>query len=126
MNEEEALEVMRLNPAVLQCGPSLEVLGKDEIKSIAMFRSMGNTILPAPVRTAATAVFIGSILFAVLSANSDDAQVAALATTIRPVLGVGLASVLAFVLYGSANAQRSVKDAVTKQNNRRERMVWDK
>ena len=71
-------------------------------------------------------MFIGSILFAVLSANSDDAQVAALATTIRPVLGVGLASVLAFVLYGSANAQRSVKDAVTKQNNRRERMVWDK
>ena len=119
MEEEEALEVMRLNPAVLQCGPSLEVLGKDEIKSIAMFRSMGNTVLPAPVRTGALALFIASILFSVASAQTDDAQVAALAATVRPVLGAGLASVLAFVLYGSANAQRSVKDAVAKQNARR-------
>lgn len=91
-----------------------------------MFRNMGNTVLPAPVRTAATALFVASILFAVVSAQSTDPQVVELASAIKPVLGGGLASVLLFVLYGSANAQRSVKDAVAKQNARRGRAVWDK
>lgn len=126
MDEEEALEVMRLNPGVLQCGPSLEVLGAGEIKSIAMFRSMGNTILPAPVRVGATGVLVASILFAVFSAQSSDPAVQEAAAAVKPILGVGLASLLAFVLYGSANAQRSVKDAVAKQDARRGRTVWDK
>ena len=126
MDEQEALEVMRLNPAVLQCGPSLEVLGAGEIRSIAMFRSMGNKVLPPPVRTAAVGILIASIAVAVVGSQSDDPHAAQLATTIKPILGGGLASVLAFVLYGSANAQRSVRDAVAKQDARRERAVWDK
>lgn len=126
MDEEEALEVMKLNPAVLQCGPSLEVLGSSEVKSIAMFRNMGNTVLPAPVRTGATAVFIFCILLAIVSAQADNPEALALVSLIKPVLGGGLASVLLFVLYGSANAQRSVKDAEAKQLARRGRAVWDK
>ena len=35
MGSDEALEVMLENPAVLQCGPSLEALGADEIRAFA-------------------------------------------------------------------------------------------
>jgi len=44
MDPEEALEVMVLNPAVLQCGPSLDTLGPDEIKGFANIRSISNKI----------------------------------------------------------------------------------
>ena len=42
MGKEEAVEVMCLNPAVLQCGPSLDTLGPDEIKGFANLRSFFN------------------------------------------------------------------------------------
>jgi len=32
LGKEDALDVMLKNPAVLQCGPSLDTLGPDEIK----------------------------------------------------------------------------------------------
>ena len=44
MGKEEALEVMLLNPAVLQCGPSLDTLGPDEIKGFANIRALGKKI----------------------------------------------------------------------------------
>ena len=47
MSEAEALDVMEPNPGVLQCGPSLDMLGADEIRSIARARSMGNSMVPA-------------------------------------------------------------------------------
>jgi hypothetical protein len=44
MGKEEALEVMLLTPAVLQCGPSLDTLGPDEIKGFARIRALGNKV----------------------------------------------------------------------------------
>ena len=44
MDKEEALQVMQLNPAVLQCGPSLDTLGPDEIKGFANIRAIGKKI----------------------------------------------------------------------------------
>jgi len=112
MSEAEAQEVMRLNPAVLQCGPSLDVLGANEIKSIAQFRNLGNTLIPPEVRTAVVAFFIGAIALNLSAAQfNDDGPLLAAATALKPVLGAGLASVFLFVIYGAANANRSVKDA---------------
>ena len=50
MSEEEALEVMLLNPAVLQCGPSLDLLGASEIRNFARLRSAGNALVPPQAR----------------------------------------------------------------------------
>ena len=37
------------NPAVLQCGPSLDTLGPDEIKGFANIRNLGNNLFPQEV-----------------------------------------------------------------------------
>ena len=39
--KEEALDVILKNPAVLQCGPSLDTLGPDEIKGFAVTLMIG-------------------------------------------------------------------------------------
>jgi len=70
MSEDEALEVMGGNPAVLQCGPSLESLGASEIKSFAKLRSLGGSIPPA-VQGALLVGFLGAILFPVLVAQNE-------------------------------------------------------
>ena len=59
------LEVMGGNPAVLQCGPSLESLGASEIKSFAKLRSLGGGI-PQGAQSALLVGFLGAILFPVL------------------------------------------------------------
>ena len=41
MSKEEALDVIRKNPAVLQCGPSLEDVSPAEVKAIARIPSKG-------------------------------------------------------------------------------------
>jgi len=46
MSEAEALEVMLANPAVLQCGPSLEALGPSEIQAFARLRALGSRCAP--------------------------------------------------------------------------------
>jgi len=70
MSADEALEVMGGNPAVLQCGPSLESLGASEIKSFAKLRSLGGSI-PSAVQGALLVGFLGAILFPVLVAQND-------------------------------------------------------
>jgi len=109
MSEEEALEVMRLNPSVLTCGPSLDVLGAAEIKAFARLRSLGNTLVPPKARPAAVTAFIGSIILAAVTANGADET--ALLAGLRPLLGAGFASLFVFVFYGVVNSGRSVRDA---------------
>ena len=63
MDKEEAIEVMCLNPAVLQCGPSLELSGASEIKALARLRALGNQLLPSKeARVAALGVASSSCL----------------------------------------------------------------
>mmetsp|Transcript_25069 Transcript_25069/g.83373 ORF Transcript_25069/g.83373 Transcript_25069/m.83373 type:complete len:155 (+) Transcript_25069:1178-1642(+) len=112
MSEAEALEVMRLNPAVLQCGPSLEVLGAAEIKAVATARSLGTRLLPPSLRVPALALVLAALGY-VLS-QSQNADAAAAVDALKPLLGAGLASIFAFVLYGAANAGRSAKRAEEK------------
>uniref|UniRef100_A0A7S0J9H9 Uncharacterized protein n=1 Tax=Calcidiscus leptoporus TaxID=127549 RepID=A0A7S0J9H9_9EUKA len=107
MSQAEALEVMRLNPAVLQCGPSLGVLGATEIMAIARLRSLGNTLIPPQLRSLAVGVLFFCLALVVTASRAEDPEVLALVTVLRPLLGLGLASIFLFVVYGAANAGRS-------------------
>jgi hypothetical protein len=109
MSEEEALDVMRLNPAVLQCGPSLDVLGASEIKAIAQFRSLGNTLFPPAVRTPILGALVATILLLVIAQRpgADPALLEAV-DGLRPFVGAGVASIFAFVLYGVSTTSRKV------------------
>ena len=49
LGEEEALEVMCKNPAVLTCGDSLATTDASEIRNIAAFRSVVDAIPPSAI-----------------------------------------------------------------------------
>ena len=75
-----------MNPAVLQCGPSLDTLGPDEIKGFAQIRSLGNRI-PESVRRVAIAALILFTLFPVLASNDPTLKDSALLSVTRPLVG---------------------------------------
>jgi len=70
MGKEEALEVMLKNPAVLQCGPSLDTLGPDEIKGFANLRSLGNKI-PDSLRSVALIALLAFVVFPIFASNNE-------------------------------------------------------
>ena len=57
---------MVLNPAVLQCGPSLDTLGPDEIKGFANIRALGKKI-PENAYIPAIAFLIGCLCYPILA-----------------------------------------------------------
>jgi len=101
MSEEEAIEVMLKNLAVLQCGLSLRSTQADEIKSFANLRYYGGRLVPNP--TAALAVVVAALFYVV--AGSYVGDVAAL-DTIKPVLGFVGAGLFGATLYGVASSSR--------------------
>jgi hypothetical protein len=104
MSEEEALEVMRLNPAVLQCGPSLEELGASEIQTIARLRGLGTQVIPAETRPVLVAALVAAVGFAITGRFSDAPEVIAALDVLRPALGVLLGASFVFTAYGAAKA----------------------
>lgn len=99
MSEAEALEVMGGNPAVLQCGPSLESLGASEIKSFAKLRSLGGGI-PQGAQSALLVGFLGAILFPVLVAQNEAlAQTGLLETAEQSFAVLGAPVFLGAILY---------------------------
>lgn len=104
MGEEDALEVMRLNPAVLTCGPSLEMLGASEVKAFAQLRSAGSSLVPAQARSAILALFGAAIAFAIAFQGSDDPQVVQILQVIKPTLGLLLGSSFLFTAYAAAKS----------------------
>ena len=74
MPADEALEVMLLNPAVLQCGPTLEFLGASEIKAFARLRAAGNTLVPADARGAVLSALLACVLFTIGASRSGDPE----------------------------------------------------
>ena len=57
-------QVMAGNPAVLQCGPGLEVLGASEVKIFATLRSL-ETRIPPGAQKAVVFALVGAVLFPV-------------------------------------------------------------
>ena len=104
MSEAEALEVMQQNPAVLQCGPTLEALGAGEIKAFAQLRGAGNTLIPQQVRGPAVATFVTAVAFVILTTGTETPEVLATRDALRPVLGSVLASSFLFTAFSAAKS----------------------
>ena len=104
MSAEEALDVMKKNPAVLQCGPSLGMLGAGEIKGFAQARSMGNALVPARARGAAVGALLAAVAVAIVFQGTEDPQMLAVLEVLRPVLGGVLASSFLFTAYAAARS----------------------
>jgi len=108
-SEAAAIEVMLLNPAVLQCGDGLRLQPAGQIRSFAGFRAVVDRVPPSVSR--AVLVFfvgIGSLNFVFV--RSDDPAVQQLAATVKPVLGavcvsLFLAATRAVWLQGTTSGQ---------------------
>lgn len=87
MGKEEALEVMCLNPAVLQCGPSLDTLGPDEIKGFANIRSIGKKI-PEGAAGPAIVALIVLICYPLLAVRVPGLEDSALTNIVKPIVGI--------------------------------------
>lgn len=87
MDKEEALQVMLRNPAVLQCGPSLDTLGPDEIKGFANIRYFGNKI-PENARLAALAATLLLICAPIVGANVPEWSDSPVLQLIKPLVGI--------------------------------------
>lgn len=87
MEKEEAMQVMLRNPAVLQCGPSLDTLGPDEIKGFANIRYWGNKI-PENSRLAALAATGLLICAPIVGANVPEWSDSPILQLIKPLVGI--------------------------------------
>ena len=89
-DEEAVFEVMRKNPAVLQCGaPGILELGPDEITLFANVRNLGSRV-PAELLSAAGITILVLILFTLGASRLEaDAQaaVAPLVAIAKPLVG---------------------------------------
>ena len=97
---------MSLNPAVLQCGPSLDLFGTDEIRMIAQMRSMGNAMVPPQLRPPLVALVVGAIALVVTASAGDSPELTAAASVLRPVIAVALGSTFAVAAYGASQIGR--------------------
>ena len=87
MGKEEALEVMMLNPAVLQCGPGLDTLGPDEIKGFANIRAIGKKI-PDNIVFPAIILLIVLIGYPLLAVRVPELENSPLTNIIKPIVGI--------------------------------------
>lgn len=112
MGEEDALDVMLKNPALLQCGAALANAQPDEIRGFATVRYLGNRLLPEAARLPTLGAVFAALSYGVAFSNApggaSDSAEAALAL-IKPVLGVLFGSLFAASLYGVATASRAKK-----------------
>jgi len=118
MGKEDALDVMLKNPAVLQCGPSLDTLGPDEIKGFANLRSLGNRLFPEEVRGYALTLLILFCLFPVLGTNSEVFKDSPLLNIAKPLVGILFAVVIEgsrIVIVGSIVKAKVAGDEKSKQ-----------
>ncbi|KAL1496732.1 hypothetical protein AB1Y20_014325 [Prymnesium parvum] len=88
MGREEALDVMLKNPAVLQCGPSLETLGPAEIKGFAAMRAAGNALFPEGVRGPALLALLAFCAFPVVASYVPELEGSWALGVAKPAVGL--------------------------------------
>uniref|UniRef100_A0A7S0HR55 Uncharacterized protein n=1 Tax=Phaeocystis antarctica TaxID=33657 RepID=A0A7S0HR55_9EUKA len=128
MSKEEALEVMTNNPAVLQCGPSLDTLGPDEIKGFASIRALGNKI-PESARNFLLIATLLFTLFPVAAQNNPALQDSWLLSLSKPLVGTLFAVliegsrivIVGSIIKSSVGGSEQEKEAIekAKQSERR-------
>ena len=107
-SEEAAIEVMLLNPAILQCGESVRLQPADQVKSFASIRASLDKVPPSVSRALVYAVG-GAVSLQFVLVRSDDPNVQQLSAAIKPLLGAAGASIFiaAVVLASVAEATAS-------------------
>ena len=111
MSEDEALKVMTLNPAVLQCGPGLELQTAAEIKAFAQLRAAGNKAIPAQARGVLVTLVLTLLMITVAASQpgamlalgeADQALLQRALEVARPALGAVFTAFFVFIAYASA------------------------
>jgi len=102
-SEAEAIEVMLLNPSVLQCGDGLRLQPAGQIRSFAGFRAVVDRVPPS-VSRAVLVLFVGGVALNFVLVRSDDPEVQQLAATVKPVLGAVCASLFLAAISLAATA----------------------
>ena len=69
---------------MLQCGPSLDTLGPDEIKGFANIRSLGNRLFPEEARPALLSLLIIFCLSPLIAVNVPGLEGAA--NIVKPIV----------------------------------------
>jgi hypothetical protein len=90
MGEEDALRVMLQNPAVLQCGPSLESIGPTEIKALAAVRGIGAR-LPKGTELVVFAALVSAVFLPVAGSLNPEFADSELLAASKTVSGVFVA-----------------------------------
>ena len=131
MGKEDALEVMCLNPAVLQCGPSLDTLGPDEIKGFANIRALGKKI-PENFVGPAVALTIALVASPLVIQNDPTGVLQdTVGVVVRPLVGILFAvaiegsrlAIVGTIVKAKVAGDEKAKAAIEKaQANERRRM----
>jgi len=124
-DKEEALEVMLKNPGVLQCGPSLDTLGPDEIKGFANIRNIGNKI-PEGARNIVLSFSIALALFPVFAQRVPGLEDSPLLNVVKPLVGIFFAvavegsriAIIGTLLKAKASGDERLKKAEANEKRR--------
>ena len=107
-SEAAAIEVMLLNPAILQCGDSVRLQPADQVKSFASIRASLDKVPPSVSRGLVYAVGAAVSLQFVL-VRSDDPTVQQLYETTKPLLGAAGASIFIAAVVLASVADNTAK-----------------
>jgi len=124
MGKEDALDVMIKNPAVLQCGPSLDTLGPDEIKGFANIRSLGTRLFPEEARGFLLSALLLFCLYPVLAVRVPELESSA--NIVKPLVGVLFAVliegsrivIVGTILKGQVSGDERIKKAAENEARR--------
>lgn len=116
-SEAAAIEVMLLNPAVLQCGDGLRLQPAGQIRSFAGFRAVVDRVPPS-VSRAVLVFFVGVGSLNFVFVRSDDPVVQQLAATVKPVLGAVCASLFLAAIFLSATAGDTANESTRRRKDK--------
>lgn len=109
-SEAAAIEVMLLNPAILQCGESVRLQPAEQVKSFASIRASLDRVPPSVSRALVYAVGAALSLQFVL-VRSDDPTVQQVSATMKPLLGAAGASIFIAAVVLAAVAEATATGA---------------
>lgn len=124
MGQDEALDVMMKNPAVLQCGPSLDTLGPDEIKGFANIRALGTRLFPEEARGVLLSALILFCLYPLVAVRVPELESSA--NIVKPLVGVLFAVlvegsriiIVGTILKGKVTGDERIKKAAENEARR--------
>lgn len=109
-SEEEAIEIMLKNPAVLQCGSYMATTPASEIRNFANVRGVLDSV-PRAVSLASLGLILVAVVANIALKDTDASSVQQLLALARPLVGGIGAVVFIATLGGSVLASRDLRKA---------------